>query len=149
VLTYADARNVRELLYKASNARASKGDRANPGIVTQILALRREQAQLLGYANFADLVLEDRMARSAQAAREFIADLRARAEPAFERENRELVEFYRELEGPDAEPLAPWDLAYYAEKRRRRDFDFDDEQLRPYFRLERVLEGLFHCAERL
>jgi oligopeptidase A len=149
VLTYLDDAGIRERLYRANTTRASSGPFDNLPLVADILALRREKATLLGFRSFADLVLEDRMAKTGEAARRFVAMLADKTAPFFDRENEELAAFRRELEGPDAPPLMPWDIAYYAEKLRRARFDFDEEALRPYFPLERVLEGLFDVARRL
>ncbi|HVY49912.1 MAG TPA: M3 family metallopeptidase, partial [Minicystis sp.] len=110
---------------------------------------RREKAALLGYAHFADLATEDRMAKRGDEARAFVKMLRDRTEPFFRRENDELAAFRRELEGPGAPPLAAWDVAYYAEKLRRARFDFDEELLRPYFPFEAVLAGAFDLARSL
>ncbi|MEZ4430677.1 MAG: M3 family metallopeptidase, partial [Nannocystaceae bacterium] len=121
----------------------------NRGLIGQILALRREKATLLGFQSFADLVLEDRMAGSGARAREFLDDLRARVEPHFLRERAELEAFRRELDGADAPALAPWDVAYYAEKQRRALHDYDEEALRPYFPINHVLEGMFTIVARL
>src|SRR5262249_17971926 len=76
-------------------------------------------------------------------------DLRVRTEAPFERENRSLLEFRREIEGPDAPEIEPWDVAYYAEKQRARLYDFDEEALRPYFPLERVVDGMFAIFGRV
>ena len=89
------------------------------------------------------------MAKKGDAARDFVAHLRDKTEPHFRRENDDLLAFRRALEGPAAPELSPWDVGYYAEKLRRARFDFDDEELRPYFSLDRVLEGLFEIAQRL
>ena len=156
VLTYLDDARIREQLYRAyttrcASAPASSGDadRDNRPLVARILELRREKAALLGFQSFADLVLEDRMARTGAAARSFLAVLDEKTAPFFARENAELHAFRRELEGPGAPALDPWDVAYYAEKLRRARFDFDEEALRPYFPLDRVLAGLFDIAQRL
>jgi oligopeptidase A len=149
VLTYLDDASVRERLWRAFATRATTGEHDNRSLVARILELRREKATLLGFASFADLVLEDRMAKSGEAARRFVGLLREKTEPFFARENEELDAFRRELEGPDAPAVAPWDVAYYAEKLRRKRYDFDEEALRPYFRVEHVLDGLFETARRL
>jgi oligopeptidase A len=148
-LTYLDDAVIRERLYRANTTRAAAGALDNRPIVARILELRREKAELLGFASFADLVLEDRMAKTGEAARRFVDRLRVQTESFFARENDELHVFRRELEGPDAAELMPWDVSYYAEKRRRARFDFDEEALRPYFPLEGVLAGLFEIAARL
>ncbi|WP_437587630.1 M3 family metallopeptidase [Sorangium sp. So ce1000] len=149
VLTHLDDASIRERFYRAFNTRATEGDHDNRPLIRRVLELRAEKARLLGYASFADLVLEDRMAKTGAAARRFVDTLRSRTEPVFAREKEELAAFRRELEGPDAPPLAPWDVGYYAEKLRRARYDFDDEALRPYFPLDRVVSGLFEIAHRL
>ncbi|WP_437575477.1 M3 family metallopeptidase [Sorangium sp. So ce887] len=149
VLTHLDDASIRERFYRAFNTRATEGDHDNRPLLRRILELRREKAALLGYATFADLVLEDRMAKTGAEARRFVATLRERTEPVFAREKEELAAFRREIEGPGAPPLSPWDVAYYAEKLRRARYDFDDEALRPYFPLDRVVSGLFEVAHRL
>ncbi|MBK9266920.1 MAG: M3 family metallopeptidase [Polyangiaceae bacterium] len=149
IVTYLDDRAVREKMYRANVSRATEGERDNRPIVRKILELRREKAKLLKFASFADLVLEDRMAKTGEAARKFIATLRERALPQFKRENAELEAFSREIAGPSAPPLAPWDVPYYAEKLRRARYDFDDESLRPYFPADPVLSGVFTIASRL
>ena len=149
VMTYLDDAAIREQVYRAYNARAAEGKFDNRAIIGSILALRREKAVLLGYPTFADLVLEDRMAKQGQQARDFVNSLQQRTQAAFGRENEELEAFRRELEGPEAPALQPWDVAYYAEKLRRKRYDFDEEQLRPYFPFEGVLEGMFEIVRRL
>ncbi|NOY89928.1 MAG: M3 family metallopeptidase [Deltaproteobacteria bacterium] len=142
-LTYLDDAQLRQELWHAYDQRAATGELDNGPLIERIVELRRAKAQLLGYADFADLVLEERMAKSGAAAEAFVDDLRRRTEDAFLRENAELRAFRRELEGDDAAALEPWDVAYYAEKLRRARFDFDAEELRPYFRAESVVQGLF------
>ena len=148
LLTYADDGALRERAYRAYNARATREPLDNGPLIQNIIRLRREQATLLGYANFADLVLEDRMAKNGKKAREFIVDLTERTRGAFEREKAELTEFRRKLEGPGAKRLEPWDVGYYAEKQRKALYDVDEEELRPYLPLERAVAGLFETAHR-
>lgn len=148
-LTYLDDASLREQLYRASSTRATSAEHDNRPLVAEIVALRDRKARLLGYATFADLVCEDRMAKTGQAARQFVQTLRDRTRPFFDRENADLLAFRREIEGATAPELAPWDIGYYAEKLRRARFDFDEELLRPYFALDRVLGGAFDVAERL
>jgi oligopeptidase A len=149
VVTHAADAALREQMYRAYVTRATRAPHDNRPFVDRILALRREKATLLGYADFADLVLDDRMLKTGAAAKRFLEVLRARATGPATRENAALLAFRRELEGPDAPELQPWDVAYYAEKQRRALHDFDDEALRPYFASDRVLAGLFAVAERL
>jgi oligopeptidase A len=148
-LTYLDDASLRETIYLAHVARGTDLAHDNRPLVVDILRLRREKAALLGYATFADLVLEDRMAKNAARARAFVDDLIARTMHAFEQEKVDLGAFRRELEGPDAKPLEPWDVGYYAEKLQRARYQFDEEALRPYFAFERVIAGAFDIAGQL
>jgi oligopeptidase A len=143
LMTYLDDASIREQVYRANVARATEEGRDNRPITDAILRLRKEKANLLGYRDFADLVLEDRMAHLGQRAQEFLDDLRVKTEPYFERENRELLEFAGRAE------LSPWDIGYYAEKQRVALYDFDEEELRPYFPLESVVAGMFDIVSRL
>jgi oligopeptidase A len=149
VLTYLEDRDIREQIWRAFTTRATEGEHDNRPLITQILKLRQEKATLLGYDNFGDLVLEDRMAGSSGRARSFVDQLRERTEPFFDQETEALAGFRRELEGSDAPELKPWDVGYYAEKQRQARFDFDEEELRPYFPADRVLDGLFQVVQRL
>jgi len=149
VMTYLDDRSIRERMYRGYTTRGSAEPWDNRKIVRRILELRREKARVLGYATFADLVLEDRMAKNGGAARRFVETLRDKTATWFERENADLAAFRRELEGPDAPALEPWDVSYYAEKLRKARYDFDEEALRPYFPADRALEGAFAIASRL
>ncbi len=149
LLTYLDDRSIREHVWRAYNASGATGEWNNEPIVRRILALRREKAKLLGYDDFADLVLEDRMAQAGEKAESFVGELRERTLPFFERENRALAAYRLEALGDDAPPIMPWDVGYWAEKQRRELYDFDEEELRPYFAVDSVLRGLFETAERL
>ena len=148
-MTYLDDASIRRQVYSAFGVRATAGPCDNRPLILRILELRREKARLLGFLNFADLVLEDRMARTGDRALEFVEDLRGKTEQHFRGENRELQEFRDRLEGGKAPEIQPWDVAYYAEKQRQALYDFDEEQLRPYFPLERVVAGMFELAGRL
>ncbi|MEM7151278.1 MAG: M3 family metallopeptidase [Myxococcota bacterium] len=149
VMTYLDHAGYREQMWNAFNTRACKEPYDNRPLIGQILKLRRQKATLLGYDHFADLVLEDRMAKTGAKAREFVDDLRERSRDAFGVENEALQAFRQQLEGKDAPALRPWDVGYYAEKQRRAQYDFDEEALRPYFPLGRVLDGMFGLVQRL
>jgi oligopeptidase A len=148
-LTYLDDASLRQRMYHAYSTRASQPPYDNTPLVTRILELRHEKAKLLGFAHFADLVLEDRMARSGEEALRFLNQLWRAAEPSFRKDAVELLAFRRELEGKDAPELNAWDASYYAEKLRKARYAIDDEQLRPYFPLEKVLSGLFELAHKL
>lgn len=152
VLTYADDRDLRREVYTAYVTRASdQGPMAgrwdNGPLMEEILALRHEQAQLLGFANYAELSLATKMAPSPQAVVDFLTDLARRSRPQAERELAELAAFAKQEQGLDH--LEAWDPAYFGEKLRQRRFSIAQEELRPYFPASRVVAGLFAVAERL
>lgn len=152
VMAYADDPQLRREMYWAFVTRASdQGPQAgrwdNSAVMDEILALRREQAQLLGFANFAELSLATKMAESTDQVLGFLRDLARRSRPVAEQEFAELQRFAAE-HGGVREPQA-WDLAYFSEKLRQHKFSLSQEELRPYFPLPRVLEGLFAVVGRL
>ena len=149
MLTYLDDPSIREHVWRAYNTRAVSGGRDNRRIIGRVLELRRTKAKLLGYGDFSDLVTEDRMAKIGAKAKAFIDDLRAKTQGAFERENQDLQAYRNEIEGDSAPALDPWDAGYYSEKQRQAQYDFNEEDLRPYFPLDRVLDGLFATAQAL
>jgi oligopeptidase A len=149
VMTYLDDASIRRGMYEAYSVRATEGAHDNRAIVARVLELRREKANLLGFGNFADLVLEDRMAHTGSRALQFLEDLKSKTERRFREENEELLAFRRSIEGADAPQLSPWDVGYYAEKQRSTLYSFDEEALRPYFPLESVVDGLWRLVNRL
>ncbi|HYQ00156.1 MAG TPA: M3 family metallopeptidase [Polyangiaceae bacterium] len=149
VLTYAADAALRERIWRAQSTLATSDKHDNRPIIARILELRKEKATLLGFRDFADFQLDDRMAKKGADAQRFVHELRERTEAAFERETRELLAFRRELEGADAPALQPWDVTYYAEKLRKARFSLDEEELREYFPAELALQGAFTVAERL
>ncbi|MGD0498013.1 MAG: M3 family metallopeptidase [Bryobacteraceae bacterium] len=149
VMTYMDNASIRRRVYEASSARGTQGDWDNRPLVRCILELRAAKARLLGFPDFAGYALEDRMAHDGARAMAFLENLKARTVERFRQENRDLLDFRRSLEGPAAPELEPWDVAYYAEKQRAALYAFDEEALRPYFRLESVVAGLFDLVGRL
>jgi len=146
VMTYLDDRPIRQQLWEASNARATSGSFDNRALIAEILRLRREKAHLLGYRDFADLVLEERMAHTGSQAQEFVDSLRRRTAPFFEKENRSLADFGAQL---GYKTIHPWDVAYVAEKQRQSLYEFDEEELRPYFELDRAVAGMFDIFSRV
>ncbi|HZW27312.1 MAG TPA: M3 family metallopeptidase [Trueperaceae bacterium] len=146
-MKHAEDRELRRELYEAFYSIAAGGQHDNRPLLRRILAKRRELANVLGYADFADLVLEDRMVKNGARAYGFLEELAARTAPYFAVERRELERFAREELG--LEGLAPWDVSFVAERMRAARYDFDDEALRPYFPLGAVLDGLFRLSERL
>jgi oligopeptidase A len=149
ILTYAEDRTLREQIWRANDLRCSVAPWDNTSHIDQILDLRREKAELVGYANFADFVMADRMAKCAKQAHDFIVDLTTRTQRAFQQEQSELLRFARGLEGDDTLTLQPWDVGYYAEKLRRQRFAFDDELLRVYFPAEKMLQAVFETSWEL
>ncbi|HVJ91048.1 MAG TPA: M3 family metallopeptidase, partial [Labilithrix sp.] len=147
VLTFAEDRALRETLYRANITRASGGSWDNRQIIRDVLALRKEKAKLLGFSHFADLVTDDRMAKTGKGALSFVTMLRDKLAAAFVRENEELAKFARE--NGQKQPLEPWDVAFWSEKQRRALYSFDEETLRPYHPLDRLLRGLFEIATSL
>jgi len=152
VMTYADARGLRREVYAAYCTRASDqgphaGEWDNTRIMERILALRHESAALLGFGSYAQRSLATKMARSTEEVLRFLNDLVERSVAQARRELEELARFA--AEGYGCEGLAPWDLAYYAEKLRQHRHRITAEELRPYFPLPRVLTGMFAVVERL
>ena len=148
-LTHADNRALRETAYRAHVGRASNGENDNRNLIEEILTLRREQAARLGYNHWADLSLSAKMAEDVDAVEALLEELRAAAYPSAQRELDDLVAIAKQHSAPEANDMAPWDLAYWAEKLRQSRFDLDQEALRPWFPLPQVLDGLFGLCKRL
>lgn len=149
VLQHADDESLRRELWMASSQVASTGEHDNTELLWQIVQLRHEKAQLLGFDSFADLTLQRRMAKDGASALAFVEDLQSRITAAFVQESEELEAYKaRKTESPVA-PLEPWELGYWAEKQRQELYDFDDEVLRPYFAVKNVMDGMFSIATRL
>ncbi len=156
VLQYADNRALRETLYRANVTRASElcpqfsngeADWDNTEIVVEQLALRREEAHMLGFKNYAEVSLEPKMAESPAQVLEFLEDLARRARPYAEQDWAELQAFAAESLG--IEKLQPWDTTYASEKLRQQRYDFSESEVRQYFPLPKVLDGLFRVAGTL
>ena len=147
-VTYADNRELRKKMAIASGARAFQNNEFdNQEIVLKIAKLRFDRAQVLGYKTHSHFVLEERMAQTPEKVISFSNDLLAKAKPAAEKEFAQLAAFAKELDG--IEQLEKWDGAYYSEKLKQQLFSLDDEILKPYFQLEKVLDGAFTVAQKL
>lgn len=147
-VTYAKNRELRkEITLAAGKKGFQQNEFNNEKIVLDIVRFRNERAQLLGYDTHADFVLEERMAQNPTKVMDFLNDLLAKAKPAAEKEFAELTAYAKELDGIDQ--LEKWDGSYYSEKLKQERFSLDDEALKPYFKLENVLNGAFEVARRL
>ena len=147
-VTYADNRELRKEIAIAAGKKAFQNNEYdNQENVLKIAKLRYERSNLLGYETHSHFVLEERMAQNPDTVKSFLNDLLAKAKPAAEREFGELTAFAKELDG--IEQLEKWDGAYYSEKLKQKLFNLDDEKLKPYFQLEKVLNGAFTIAQKL
>ncbi|WP_269686653.1 M3 family metallopeptidase [Flavobacterium lacustre] len=147
-VTYADNRELRKKMAIAFGAKGFQNNEFdNQEIVLKIAKLRFDRAQILGYASHAHFVLEERMAESPEKVKTFSTDLLEKAKPAALKEFAQLAAFAKELHG--IELLEKWDGAYYSEKLKQQLFSLDDEILKPYFQLEKVLDGAFAVAQKL
>lgn len=152
IMTYCDNRDLRFELYQAYNTRASdQGPNAgkwdNTEIIKQILSLRDELAHLLGFETYADKSLATKMAESTQQVIEFLTDLASKAKPQGEKELADLKRYAYEFFG--ASDIKPWDIAYYSEKQKQYLYTINDEELRPYFPEQTVINGLFEVVHRV
>jgi len=149
-MQYADKRSLREQMYRGFVTRASEfgtAEHDNTPLIAEILRLRRRQAQLLGYEDYAQLSLEPKMAESARQVLDFLQDLATRARPFAQRDLEELGQFAsREL---GLQPLQAWDMAYASEKLRVARFAFSDQEIKRYFPEPKVIEGMFRVVQTL
>jgi oligopeptidase A len=142
-MKYATNGGLREKVYKAFISRASSGEFDNNPLIERILELRQEQAKILGYHTYAELSLARKMAPSVDAVEQLLEELRVVGYDAAVRELEELKAFAQ------TDELKHWDITFWAEKQREAKFSFNDEELRPYFSLPQVLQGLFDLAKRI
>ena len=140
-------RTLREQLYRAFVSRASSGELDNGPLITKLLALRQEKAKLLGFNNFAEVSLARKMAPSVEAVRQMAAQLREASWDAAVRDLED-IKSLKAARG-DASPLEVWDVAFWAERLREERYSYTDDELRPYFPFEKVLDGLFGLLGRL
>ena len=147
-VTYSNQRELRKKITVAFGQRAfNNNENDNQSLVLEIVNLRHQRAQVLGYFSHAHFVLEERMAKTPEKVLEFLYELLEKAKPAAQSEFKKLEDFAKELDGIDQ--LEKWDAAYYSEKLKQKLFDLDDEKLKPYFKLENVIEGVFEIANKL
>ncbi|MGV0754842.1 M3 family metallopeptidase [Empedobacter brevis] len=147
-MQYAENRELREQLFKANGVKAYQDNEYNnEENVKNIVKLRHERAKILGYKTHADYVLEERMAKTPVTVLDFLHDLLTKAKPFAEKEIKELADFAKNTDG--IEILQRWDHAYYAEKLKQKKFSLSDEELKPYFQLDNVVQGAFEVATKL
>lgn len=147
-MTYAKNRELRKILFQAYNTKCAKGDELdNQQLIKDILNLKYKRANLLGYASHSDFVLEERMAKTPTEVLSFLESLLEKAKPKAEAEVKEVAAFAKELDG--IETIERWDFAYYSELLKKAKYELDDEILRPYFQLEKVIEGVFQTTQKL
>jgi oligopeptidase A len=148
-MEHSTRRDLRERLYRAYVTRASEGEQNNQPLLQKILRLRRQEAELLGYPSYAALGLRRKMAKEVPAARALLTELRVASRPHALRELAELTAFAREVSGDTKLELALWDVPFWAERLREQRYSYKEEELRDYFPLPAVLQGLFALARRL
>ncbi len=148
-MTHAKSNNLRERLYKAQVSKASSGSVNNQPLIEEILLLRTQQAHSLGYANWADLSLSNKMAKDVEAVELLLEELRSAAFPAAQKEIDELRDFAKKHGSANDSDLSAWSLSYWSEQLRQQRFELNQEALRPWFPLPQVLDGLFQLCQRL
>ncbi|MBV6621527.1 MAG: M3 family metallopeptidase [Rivularia sp. (in: Bacteria)] len=148
-MQHSKRRDLREQMYKAFVSRASTGELDNRPIIKRILGLRQELAELLGYKNYAEVSLASKMAPNVEAVDKLLEELRLTSYDAARKELKELKEFAASKNAPEANDLKNWDISFWAERQREEKFSFTQEELRPYFPLPQVLDGLFGLVKRL
>lgn len=148
-MQHSKRRDLREQMYKAFVSRASKDELDNRPIIKRILELRQELAGLLGYKNYAEVSLASKMAPNVEAVDKLLEELRLTSYDAAQKELEELKEFAASKNAPEAKDLKNWDVSFWSERQREEKFSFTQEELRPYFPLPQVLDGLFGLVKRL
>lgn len=147
LMSYAENRELRKELALANGKKSFQNNEFdNQNLIKEIISLKQEKAKLLGFENYADYVLEERMAKSPVQVKSFLNELLEKAKPYAEKEIEELKKLAK---ADGIEEMESYDHAFYAEKLRKQKFDIDDEELKPYFQLEKVQEAVFGLAEKL
>ncbi|MCD6328845.1 MAG: M3 family metallopeptidase [Candidatus Cloacimonetes bacterium] len=147
IFKYAKNRKLREKINRAYGARAFKDEFDNREILLRIAQLRQERAELLGYKTHAQYVLEERMAETPETVEGFLERVYSVAFPAAKKEVEEIKKLAKETD--NIVDFQTWDSAYYSEKLKKIKYNYDEEELRPYFKVENVIDGLFQVAEKL
>lgn len=147
LVTYSKRRDLREKAFRAYNSRAFEGPLSNQELIKKILKLKRERAQLLGFKDHADFVLQERMAKTSTQVTNFLKRLQDASFVAAQKDLKEVSDFAYEID--KLNDFQSWDFAYYAEKLKEKKYSFNEEDLRPYFKLENVVNGVFEHARKL
>ncbi len=146
-MQHSRKRDQREIVYHAQVTRASQGDLDNQPLIKKLLLLREEKAGLLGFKTYAELSLASKMAPDVTAVETMSAELKQAARPYADKDYKEVVKLANET--GQTEEIRQWDWAFWSERLREKQFDYTDDQLRPYFQMPKVLDGLFSLAKKL
>ncbi len=149
IMQFAEDDALRKEVWAATCTIGHGGDFDNTALIQEILTLRQEQAELLGFENFSDLILQRRMAKNGKNALKFVEDMHDKIFDRFQKENVDLQQWKAAQEQKEPAPMEPWEMPYWAEKRRKVEYDFDPEELRPYFPLHKVMDGMFNITSKL
>jgi peptidyl-dipeptidase Dcp len=146
-MQYSSRRDLREKMWRAYNSRAFEGENSNKEIILKTVRLRDQRAKVLGFTNHAAFTLAERMAESQDRVSSFLQRLLKASKPAAESDLKELREFAQSFDG--TKDIKAWDFGYYSEKLKEKKYSFNEEELRPYFSLDKVVEGVFEHARKL
>jgi len=146
-MKYAKDRAGRELMWKAYGSRCVKGEYSNADVIKRSLELKLQRSKLLGFNTYADYVLEERMAQKPKKVIQFLEDLLLASKPAALRDLDEVKEFASTKD--KLNDLKPWDFSYYSEQLQKEKYDFDEQLLKPYFAIDKTIEGVFDVASKL
>lgn len=149
VMQHAHDEELRKSVWQASMAVGAEPPYENSDLVWKILKLRQEKAEILGHANFADLTLQRRMARNGKTALAFVEEIHAKISDQFRADAKQLSEYKASKTNTTPTPLEPWENSYWAERQRKEHYAIDDEDLRPYFPVKGVMDGMFGIATRI
>ena len=147
-MKYSDRRDLREKLYRDYNSQCTSGEYDNRQIMCRIAEIRMQIANLMGYKTYADYSLKHTMAETKENVYKLLDQLRDAYKPAWKKELKELTEYVNKLEGKKMD-LQAWDYSYYANKLKNERYSFNEEELRPYFELNNVIDGVFGLATKL
>jgi oligopeptidase A len=149
IMQHAHDEELRKTVWEASTKVGSEAPYDNSELVWKILELRKQKAEILGHTNFADLTLQRRMARNGDTALKFVESIHAKIRDAFLADSKQLSEYKAAKTSTTPEQLEPWEISYWAERQRKEFYDIDDEDLRPYFPVSGVMEGMFGIATKI